>query len=105
MISYTDLVSDKEYYLKTYDTGEYFKGMKFHDYQTSLQAMTIGHYAKLNMIFRRTTYFYLFYEEDYYYDPEKIKENAKKARQQMESRALKQVLKGIINETFEWYAY
>ena len=43
-----------------------------------------------------------FDREDTFYDAEEIKEKGQKARQQMESRALKQVLKGIINETFEW---
>ena len=43
-----------------------------------------------------------FYRDDTFYDASEIKENAKKARQQMESRALKKVLKEIINETFEW---
>ena len=43
-----------------------------------------------------------FDREDTFYDAYEIEENAQKARQQMEDRALKQVLKGIINETFEW---
>jgi hypothetical protein len=43
-----------------------------------------------------------FDRDDTFYDAEEIRENAQKARQQMESRALNQILKGIINETFEW---
>lgn len=95
-----DLVPGKEYYVQTFDTGEYFKGMKFHDYQSNKCSRAL--YDYVNMIFQRTTCFHLFYEEDCYYDPEKIKENAQKARQQMEKRSLDMVLKRIVNETFEW---
>ncbi len=48
----------------------------------------------------------LFDKEDIFYDEaiymNKIKDNARKARDQMESRALNKILKGIINETFQW---
>ena len=48
----------------------------------------------------------LFDREDIFYDEaiymNKIKDNARKAREQMESRALNKILKGIINETFQW---
>jgi hypothetical protein len=43
-----------------------------------------------------------FEREDTFYDAEEIREKAQKARQQMECRALNQVLKRIIDETFEW---
>jgi hypothetical protein len=36
-----------------------------------------------------------------YYDPDIIKENAEKARQSMEKRALDMILKRLINEDFE----
>lgn len=100
MTSYTDLDWGKEYYIKSYD-GKYFKGMKFHDYQTSFKA-GLPLFHDVNMIFERSKNFYSFHEEDYYYDPEKIRENAQKARQQMESRALNKILKQIVNETFYW---
>jgi hypothetical protein len=54
------------------------------------------------MIFIRTTYFYLFYEKDYYYDPEIIRENAQLAKQSMEQRALNMILKKVVNEEFQW---
>jgi len=48
----------------------------------------------------------LFDREDTFYDGVKyinqIKDNARKARQQMESRALNKILKGIVNEEFKW---
>lgn len=48
----------------------------------------------------------LFDREDTFYNAEKyineIKDKARKARQQMETRALNKILKGIVNETFQW---
>ena len=63
----------------------------FHDFGSSESAWFI--HRGFNIEFDR---------EDTFYDAEEIIVNAKKARQQMESRALKQVLKQIVNETFEW---
>jgi hypothetical protein len=40
--------------------------------------------------------------DDKFYDAEKIEENAQKARQQMEHRALTMILKKVVNEQFEW---
>ena len=103
MISYRQLVPGKEYYVKSYDTGQYFKGMKFHDYQTLPDyTQFLNYHININMIFIRTTYFYLFYEKDYYYDPEIIREKAQVAKQRMEQRALNMILKRVVNEHFEW---
>jgi hypothetical protein len=48
----------------------------------------------------------LFEENDIFYDAEEyineIKERAKKARQQMETRALEKILKCVVNEMFQW---
>ena len=97
-----DLVPGKEYYITTHDTHLYFK-MIFNDYQTSFSNMGLD-YINLNMIFiqKYSKDNFLFYEQDYYYDPEKIRENAQNARQQMEQRALNAILKKIVNENFEW---
>ena len=100
MISCTNLVPGKEYCVKTHDTDKYFKGMKFHHYQKYISKRSLDDYT--HMIFQTTRYFYFFYEYDYYYDPEKIKENAQKARQQMEQRALDMILKKVVNEEFQW---
>ena len=40
--------------------------------------------------------------DDKFYDAEEIKETAQKARQQMDTRALNQILKRVVNETFKW---
>ena len=49
---------------------------------------------------------YYFDREDTFYIAEKyinkIKDKANNARQQMETRALNKILKGIVNETFQW---
>ena len=110
MISYRDLVPGKEYYIQTHDTQGYHKEMIFVDYETAVDDNMMPEYhVNLIMIFRqhptdmrRTTY-YSFYEEDYYYNPEIIRENAKKARQEMEQRSLNIILKKIVNENFEWF--
>ena len=109
MISYTDLVAGKEYYIITYD-AQYYKGMIFKGYHAAFDNVNEvpGHRLNLNMMFKQKTTdmrrapYYLFYEIDYYYDPEKIKENAQLAKQSMEQRALDMILKRIVNEHFEW---
>jgi hypothetical protein len=98
MISYRDLIPGKEYYIEAYDTHLYFKGMIFNDYQRAIDTDVIN----INMNFTRAPYRHLFFEEDYYYDPEKIRENAQLAKQSMEQRALDMILKRIVNEHFEW---
>ena len=98
MISYRELVPGKEYYIQSYDTHIYFKGMIFDDYQRAIDRDVIN----INMNFTRETYRHLFFEEDYYYDPEKIRENAQIAKQTMEQRALDMILKKLVNEHFEW---
>lgn len=44
----------------------------------------------------------VFTPNDIVYDLDEIKENGKKARQNMEQRALNIVLKRLVNEHFEW---
>ena len=44
-----------------------------------------------------------FGKTEIYYEVDKIKENARIARQQMEKRAIDIVLKNIINENFTWF--
>ncbi len=41
-------------------------------------------------------------KNDIVYDLDKIKQDATQARQNMEQRALNMILKGIVNEEFEW---
>jgi hypothetical protein len=44
----------------------------------------------------------VFTPNDIVYDLEEIRENGKRARQNMEQRALDKILKRLVNETFEW---
>jgi len=44
-----------------------------------------------------------FGEKEVYYEIDKIKENATKARQSMEKRALDKVLGILLNDDFVWY--
>lgn len=44
----------------------------------------------------------VFTPNDIVYDLEEIKENGKRARQDMEQRALNIVLKRLVNENFQW---
>lgn len=41
-------------------------------------------------------------KKEIYYEVDKIKENAKIARENMEKRAIDIILKGILNEDFIW---
>ena len=43
---------------------------------------------------------YTFYDAEEYIN--KIKEDAREARQQMETRALDKILKTVVNEEFQW---
>jgi len=109
MINYTDLVAGKEYYIKTYD-AQYYKGMIFKGYQAAFyNANEVpGHRLNLNMIFKQKTTnirrapYYLFYEIDYYYDPEQMRVNAQQAREKMEKHSLNMILKTLVNEHFQW---
>jgi hypothetical protein len=65
----------------------------FHDFGESESAWFIDKKLKFHIEFDR---------EDTFYDVEEIKENAQKARQRMEHRALNMILKKVVNETFQW---
>jgi hypothetical protein len=50
----------------------------------------------------RKSEFSFFSKHFEFYDIEEIRDNANKARESMESRALKIILQQIVNENFEW---
>lgn len=56
---------------------------------------------------RPTTLYYMgtmnFGYTEIYYNAEEIRENAKRARQEMEKRALDKILKRLVDPNFEWY--
>ena len=109
MISYRNLVKNKEYSVKPRESRSYrikspnglYKGMIFcgYDYDRRDERIIRTYPVFINSTNRDC---YVFYEEDDYYDPEKIRENAQKARQQMEQRTLNMILKRVVNEEFQW---
>ena len=128
MIPYNELVSGREYIVKTFDTKETIKGMyddcdiidheeqrdysgyytgKIYEYQYHDISIIRGRDFEnekfhINIFFICNNKNHLFNECDYYYDIEEIKCRAKNARQQMEQRALDKILKRLVNEYFEW---
>jgi len=110
MIPFTDLLKNKKYYVKTRESRSYrvkspnglYKGMIFiaYDYVRHGRDGRIRTYPVF--VNSSNTECYVFYDEDDYYDPEKFKENAQKARQQMEQRSLDMILKKVVNEDFQW---
>ncbi len=101
-ISYWNLEPGKEYFIQSTDVLHHkFDKMIFYDFNSPGYFDEIGDSYR-SVWFVRKGIQYEFYIDDKFYDAEEIKGNAKKARQQMESRALNQVLKRIVNETFEW---
>jgi hypothetical protein len=101
-MNYTDLEPGREYYIKTHDYQGYHKEMIFVVHETSENLGLIMIFRKYPTNMMSMTTYYSFYEEDCYYDPEKIKENAQLAKQSMEQRALGMILKRLVNEHFEW---
>uniref|UniRef100_A0A6C0D1R0 Uncharacterized protein n=1 Tax=viral metagenome TaxID=1070528 RepID=A0A6C0D1R0_9ZZZZ len=106
MISYRALVRGKEYGVISPD-GIY-KRMKFHEYEASYRPTLAEKYA-INTYGLFTPsdndkHAYYFGGRDVfqYYDREKVRENAKRAREQMEIRTVNMILKRLVNEEFEW---
>jgi hypothetical protein len=99
LIKFWNLEPGREYFIER--NGQRYKDKvifsslhgprHFHDFGSSESAWFI--HRGFNIEFER---------DDEFYDVEEIKEKAQKARQQMECRALNQILKQIVNETFEW---
>lgn len=121
MIPYNQLVSGREYIVKTFDTKESFKGMyddwdkivhnegdycsKIYEYQYHDISIIRGRDFEnfiVNIFFVCNNKNHLFNECDYYYDIDEIKRTAKHARQQMEQRSLNMILKRLVNEHFQW---
>jgi hypothetical protein len=77
--------------------GKKYKGT-FYDYKYSYLDDEIETLAEFET--KRLSYFFTI--EDEFYDVEYTMINAYKARHNMELRALKKILKKIVNEDFEW---
>lgn len=95
-ISYFNLELGKEYFIES--LGRKYK-MIFIEYKNNW-----FDYEEMYTIvwFSRKGIDYEFSVDDKFYDVEEIRDNAKKARQQLEKRSLNMVLKRLVNEQFEW---
>jgi hypothetical protein len=106
MISYRNLVRGKEYDVISQD-GIY-KRIKFHDYEASYHSRLPEEYAiNIYGLFTphdndKHAYYFGGRNVFQYYDREKVREIAQKAREQMEQRSTNIILKSLVNEDFEW---
>lgn len=116
LTSYKELVEGKQYIIHRPDIKSFWIGTFRGEYQRYFEdhsnlifincirkvntnlgipdygIMNIGSYEK-PLVFRKN---------DIFHDVEKIKDNRKKAIQNMEKRALDKILKRLVNEHFEW---
>jgi hypothetical protein len=116
-VSYENLIEGKEYiiYREGHDEfnvfwkgtfrGEYERyfdngpNLVFdHCVQKNNSGLSIGYLMNIDNWKNRAD----FHKTDIFHDIEKVKENRKKAIENMEKRALNIVLKRLVNETFEW---
>jgi hypothetical protein len=112
-----ELVKKKEYimYLSAYEEDKlihFYKGIFIDSAVNSLMFINViemksesstlfGHSG--NYVSMKRTKMAIFTKNVYtFHDVDKVKENAKRAIQRMEKRALDMILKRIVNEHFEW---
>ena len=116
-VSYQELVVGKKYIIiqPGYDKYKYFwKGIFRGEYQRYFEngpnLTFVNCIRTFNSILTTEGMFSLdyyinradFHKTDIFYDIEKVKDNRKKAIQNMEKRALDLILKKLVNEHFEW---
>jgi hypothetical protein len=114
-ISYKELVQGKQYIIDRPDIKICWKGIfrgkyqrYFEEYPNLIFVECVGKlnnsdipdYAMMNIGPYKNRVD--FHKTDIFYDVEKVKENRKKAIQNMEKRSLDMVLKRLVNEQFEW---
>jgi hypothetical protein len=87
----------REYYILR-QNGKKNKGI-FNDYKYSYLS---GYQRDIFAGFQTNALFYFYTAEDKFYDLNYIRMNAYIARYNMEHRALKKILKRIVNEDFQW---
>jgi hypothetical protein len=103
-IHYTNLERKGKYIVKTENgiyKGQYFTQPQYYFPYIVLTFVTCKKngtmYSLSEAIFDKQDTFYN--AKEYIHN---IKENARKAKQQMESRALDKILKGLVNDEFQW---
>jgi len=97
-VSFWNLVPGRDYYIETNDQLRTKYKMKFKSLHPPIHFHDCGNSAW----FMDDGFHCEFDREDNFYDVEVIQDNAQKARQKMESRALTILLKRIVNEDFQW---
>jgi hypothetical protein len=106
MIPYENMIGGKKYYIHLpsceYYEDEYYRGTYMGKFRSYYQPI-----ATFEYVFKIASGIVAFMPDRLccdiravFYDPEIIKENAEKARQSMEKRALDIILKKLINEDF-----
>lgn len=116
IVSYKELVIDKEYIIYRAHDNMFWKGIFRGEYQRYYEEYP-------NLIFVHCVHDILdinsdlsthtmnldnwknrvdFCKKDIFYDLEKVKKNSKYARECMEQRSLDILLKRLVNEEFEW---
>ena len=103
-IHYTNLERKGKYIVKTENgiyKGQYFTQPQYYFPYIVLTFVTCKKNGTMYSLSEA-----IFDKQDTFYNAEEyineIKENARKARQQMELRALNKILKGVVNEMFQW---
>ena len=102
-VQHSKLIPGKQYYVQT--EGKYRRYIG--DFWGFVDAKYYGHdycgFMNVRNITAKTRCkYYTFNISDVYYDIQSIKENAQKAKYNMEHRALKKILKRLVNEEFQW---
>ena len=113
IISHDKKIHDKKIHDKPFYKGIFIERREIRGSRLiPIEKRTIGHFGGfIDRYENVTTWYSLFYingnktcffESDTYYDFNKIRDNANKARNNMEQRALDKILKRIVNEEFQW---
>jgi|LauGreDrversion4_1035100.scaffolds.fasta_scaffold344532_2 hypothetical protein len=101
-MNYTELIPDRTYILKREknNTFDIIEGIFVSIVSDTTSAVLMRSMTKRSL---PGIYYYGFcYKEDIYYDWDEIRDNARKAREAFEQRALNQILKRVVNEEFQW---
>ena len=104
-VSYKDLVKDKQYII--YESGDnvFWKGTFREEIEQhrDIKLLIFVDCIQTGIdLYPCRVWIRSFSIMNTFHDVEKIKENRKKAIQNMENRALDMILKKLVNEHFEW---
>lgn len=104
---YTQLIPGKKYYIHQpvtkYLSSQLYKGTFVKNHSFNNLPYLLSLFEDISAL-KPLEYLgtFNFGITDVYYDLDKIKENARKAQESMEKRALGMILKRVLNEDFVW---